>query len=235
MKSISLKHKDPSFLHSLYYGWWWSDDARSHGISSHGIDKVFSDCCIFSTRRVKRSKTQQSAHLSCTCCWWFIACVIRLACVNVHHRATWITMTAITNQQTGNNVILLWKSSSDMYGSGAFAEIAPQICLLCVGCYNICLFLRCAAYIILKFTCFLRLCLLLPYIMVREMLSLRVLVSNLHAKQVTSRFEFCTSFVRVLLYPVLTNLGFVTRICVSELDGPLLFHLMVCHAFGTRP
>ena len=33
-----LKEKDLFVVHSQYYGWWWLGDARSQGISCHGID-----------------------------------------------------------------------------------------------------------------------------------------------------------------------------------------------------
>ena len=38
LKSILMDEKDLVFLHNRYHVCWWSCDARSQGISSHGID-----------------------------------------------------------------------------------------------------------------------------------------------------------------------------------------------------
>ena len=53
MKSFFIEDKDLFVLLSQYRGCWWPGDARSQGISSHGIDLVLSEYFSLSTRMTK--------------------------------------------------------------------------------------------------------------------------------------------------------------------------------------
>ena len=52
LKSTPKDAKNIHIAHGQYHGCWWPGDARSHGISSHGIDLNFLEYSGLSTRRV---------------------------------------------------------------------------------------------------------------------------------------------------------------------------------------
>ena len=53
LKPILMQNRYPFMLHSLYHGCWWPGDARSQGISSHGIaEHICPAYYSFSTNRV---------------------------------------------------------------------------------------------------------------------------------------------------------------------------------------
>ena len=52
LKSFLLEDKKLIIIYDQYYGWWRPGDARSHGISTHGIDIDCPKYLILSTRSV---------------------------------------------------------------------------------------------------------------------------------------------------------------------------------------
>ena len=57
-----MEDKDLFILHDQCYGCWWPGDARSQGISSHGIDLLLPECPSFSTRRVNTLRPRQNGR-----------------------------------------------------------------------------------------------------------------------------------------------------------------------------
>ena len=54
-----MEEKYQPILHSQYHGGWCHGDARSQGISNHGIGLVHLEYCSSSNKKIKRSLSEQ--------------------------------------------------------------------------------------------------------------------------------------------------------------------------------
>ena len=69
LKSFHLEAKDMFIPLSWYLYWWWPDDTRSHGISSHCVDLVPPEYSGFSTRQVNLGYIPSHMYMGLM---WFI-------------------------------------------------------------------------------------------------------------------------------------------------------------------
>ena len=62
LKPIVMEDKDPYIPHGWYHCCWWPGDARSQGISSHGIDLVLLEYSCFSTQSFNTLRPRQNGR-----------------------------------------------------------------------------------------------------------------------------------------------------------------------------
>ena len=58
----TVEGKEPIIIHNQNHGFWWPGDARSNGISSHGIDLVLTEYFGFNTEWLTQWAEQNGRH-----------------------------------------------------------------------------------------------------------------------------------------------------------------------------